>query len=374
MSLLFLKKYLYPAVVISGSIIGVGFFSLPYVAMKSGFWLTLFYFFILSIIVLSIHLIFTDISLKTPDYKRFPGFVGHYLGKWGKLFSFFSTIISSYGVLLAYLIVGSGFLKNIMQPYFGGRYIFYVLLYFLFVNTIVWFGIKAVSKAELWVLFLLFLSVIFIFIKGINYIDFSNLFVATDSYKISNLFFPYGPILFSLWGVSLIPEAEEMLKSNKRIIKKVVIISTLIPAAFYLFFTFFVFSITGNQTTESALLGLRQVLGSNATLLVFLTGLFSTITAYIVHALTLKKVFSYDLQIKNWQAFLMTCSVPLILFLAGLNSFIGLISFIGGILLGIDGILILLMYKKIGGKKIIIYPLALIFLLGIFYEVIYFLK
>ena len=47
---------------------------------------------------------------------------------------------------------------------------------------------------------------------------------------------------------------------------------------------------------------------------------------------------------------------------------------VGGILLGIDGILILLMYKKIGGKNILIYPLSLVFLLGVIYEIIYFIK
>jgi len=34
----------------------------------------------------------------------------------------------------------------------------------------------------------------------------------------------------------------------------------------------------------------------------------------------------------------------------------------------------LLMYKKIGGKKAVIYPLALVFLLGIIYEIIYFVQ
>jgi hypothetical protein len=60
--------------------------------------------------------------------------------------------------------------------------------------------------------------------------------------------------------------------------------------------------------------------------------------------------------------------------LLGLNSFIPLISLIGGVLLGIDGILILLIYKKIGGKNVIIYPLSLVFLLGVIYELIYFIK
>ena len=70
----------------------------------------------------------------------------------------------------------------------------------------------------------------------------------------------------------------------------------------------------------------------------------------------------------------MTCFTPMILFLLGLKSFIPLLSFTGGVFLGIDGILILLMYKKIGGKNIIIYPLSLVFLLGVIYEIIYFIK
>ncbi len=370
MHLSFFRKYLYPVVVISGSIIGVGFFSLPYVAMKSGIWLTLFYFFILSIIVLTIHLIFAEISLKTPDFKRFPGFVGFHLGNKWKIFALFSTIISSYAVLLAYLIVGSEFLKNILQPYFGGESFIYAIIYFSFISAIIWFGIKAVEKVELWVLCLLFFSIIFIFIKSFWQINISNIFVLPNTLNFSNLFLPYGAILFSLWGVTLIPEAEEMIGKDKRSMKKVVIISTLIPVAFYIFFTFLILSITGTNTTESAFIGLAKYLG-DFSVIIFFIGMFTTITACIAQGLTLKKVFNYDLKIKKWQAFVMTCSVPMILFLMGFNSFIELISFIGGVLLGINGILILLIYKKIGGKKIIIYPLALIFLLGIFYEIIY---
>lgn len=379
--------------VLSGSIIGVGFFSLPYIAMKVGWLLMLVYFFVLSAVVIIIHLIFAEISLKTPDYKRFPGFVGYYLGGWGKIFSLCSTIISSYGVLLVYLIVGGEFLTKLMQPTFGGNYILYAFIYFLFVSLIIWLGIKAVAKVELWVLCLLVLSIIFIFIKGFLHIELSNVFISNFEFQTSNLFLPYGPILFSLWGVSLIPEVEEMIKNDKKSIKKIIIAATLVPAVFYIFFTFLILSITGIYTTESALIGIKDFLGNSTASIVFLTGMLTTITACIAQGLTLKKVFIYDLKIKNWQAFVMTCAVPLILFLLGLKSFIGLVSFIGGVLLGIDGILILLMYKKIypvksseagasvkqklfnywvGGKRIIIYLLTIIFLLGIIYEIFYF--
>ncbi len=376
----FFKKYVYPVAVISGSIIGVGFFSLPYIALKSGTWVMLVYFFVLTGVVLTIHLIFAKISLKTPDFKRFPGFVKYYFGKYAQALSLFSTILGYYGVLLIYLIVGSEFLANILQPYFGGSSTLYAILYFLFVSCVIWLGIRAVSKIELLVLSILFLSVIFIFAKGFLQSRFLNVFLFSPDFSsssfgfksVSNLFLPYGAILFSLWGVGLIPEAEEMQSNDKRFIKKIVLAATLIPAIFYVFFTFLILSITGPQTTEFALTGLRDFLGENLSLIVFFIGMSSTITACIAQGLTLKKVFAYDLKIKNWQAFVMTCSVPMILYLLGLKSFIGLISFIGGVLLGIDGIFILLMYKKIGGKKNIIYPLSFVFLLGIVYQIFYF--
>ena len=90
-------------------------------------------------------------------------------------------------------------------------------------------------------------------------------------------------------------------------------------------------------------------------------------------ALCGKKTLIVDVKIKHWQAFVMTCCPPMILFLLGLNSIMPILSIVGGVILGIDGILILLMYKKIGGKKIIIYPLSIVFLLGAIYEVVYFL-
>jgi len=56
------------------------------------------------------------------------------------------------------------------------------------------------------------------------------------------------------------------------------------------------------------------------------------------------------------------------------KQFIPVISFVGGVMLGIDGILILLMYRKIKPKQILVYPLFLILFGGIIYEIIYFLR
>jgi hypothetical protein len=189
-----------------------------------------------------------------------------------------------------------------------------------------------------------------------------------------NWFLPYGPILFSLWGASIIPEAEEMIPDKKHLLKKILVSAILIPIFVYLLFTFLVLGITGTQTTESALGGLGKALGSGFMSLVFLFGFLTTFNAFLSAGVTLKKSFLYDLKIERKIAWAITCFVPLILFLMGIKSFIPIISIIGGVTIGIDGILILLMYHKINRKNILVYPLILIFIFGIIYEIIYFVK
>jgi len=365
-----LKNYIYPIVTISGSIIGVGFFSLPYITMKVGIWIMLAYFLVLGFLVILIHLMYSEVALKTPDYKRFPGFVGFHLGKWFGKFSLVSTTLGSFGVLLVYLIIGSEFLSNVFLPIFGGSKLLYVFIFFILASLIIYFGIKIVSKIELGVLIFLLLVLLMIFIKGFFQIKIENLFVGNMDYGIKNLFLPYGAVMFSLWGTGMIPEVEEMLEEKKSI-KKIVTIAILIPAIIYLVFIFLVLGITGNGTTESALVGLKSFLGSGLASLGVLIGVATTFVGFITLGLTLKKMLIYDLKIKSFHSWAIVCFVPLILFLIGLNSFIGLISFIGGVLLGIDGILILLMYKKIGGKNLLIYPLSLIFIFGIIYELVF---
>lgn len=367
----FFKHYVYPIATLSGSIIGVGFLSLPYVASKVGIWPMLFYFLILTVVVVCIHVIFSEIALKTPDFKRWPGFLEFYFGNWAKKAILVPIILGSFGVLLAYLIVGSHFLYAIFSPMFGGDVFLYVFLYFIILSLAVYFGIKAISRLEFWAIVALLVSLCLIFIKGFSQISISNLLIQDTGYGIQDFFLPYGAILFSLWGTALIPEAEEMIRGHKKSLKGIVIVGTLIPAIIYLSFTFLVLGITGSATTESALIGVSNVLGNGLTSVILFVGVITTFTAFMAQGLFLKKVFVYDLKVNEKVSWVLVCLTPLILFLLGLNSFIPIISFVGGVLLGIDGILILIIYQKIGGKKIVAYPLMAVFVLGIIYTLFF---
>lgn len=364
------KTFIYALSTLSGTIIGVGLFALPYITSKVGFWVILGYVLVLGTLVILVHLFFGELALKTPDLKRLPGFAKFHLGNWAEKIAYFSTILGAFGAILAYLIVGGEFLTELFSPIFGGGNLIYTLFYFIVGAALIFFGIKAIVKFEFWGLVLFFVILIAIYLRAFPFLKLTNLFPSPD---LKYLFLPYGPILFSLWGASLIPEIEEMLGERKYLLKKIILIATLIPILIYLLFIFLILGITGAQTTESALAGLRNFLGDRIVSLFLCFGIITTFTSFIALGLTLKRVFCYDLKLKENLAWLITCFFPLILFLIGMKHFISVIAFVGAVMLGIDGILILLMYQKVTKKKFV-YPLILIFLAGILYEIIYFLK
>ena len=374
-------RLIYALATLSGTIIGAGLFALPYITSKIGFPIILGYFLILGTLVILIHLFFGELALKTPDLKRLPGFAKLYLGKWGEKIAFISSIVGIFGAILAYLIVGGEFLAELMSPVFGGNPLLWTLFYFLAGAILIFLGIKTIAKIEFWGLILFFLILMAIFFRGFPQIQWLNLFPSPD---FTHLFLPYGVILFSLWGAALIPEVEEMLapppnfgpavKEKRDLLRKVIPIAILIPIFVYLFFIYLILGITGPQTTESALTGLRNLLGDGIVSLALFFGVLTTFTSFITLGLTLKKVFWYDLKMNKNLSWALTCFPPLILFLIGVKHFIPVIVFVGAVMLGIDGILILSMYKKIKPKNLLIYPLILILAGGIIYEIIYFIK
>lgn len=363
-------KIVYAIATLSGTIIGVGLFGLPYITLKMGFWVILGYFIVLGALAIVIHLFLGEIALKTPDYKRLPGFAEIHLGKKGKIVSYVSTVFGLFGALLAYLIVGGEFLAELLSPFLGGSVLIYIFLYFVIGSFIIFYGIKAIEKVEFWGLILFFAILLTIFFKGRPSVT-SEIFFPVPDW--GSFFLPYGVILFSLWGAALIPEVEEMLGKQKKNLLKIIPVAILIPIVVYIFFIYLILGITGFQTTETALPGLKAVLGDGIVSLALVFGLLTTFTSFITLGLTLKKVFWFDLKLKKNLAWAITCFLPLILYLIGFKSFIAVIGVVGGIMLAVDGILVLLMYGKIRPERaFLIYPLILFFLGGIVYSIIYF--
>lgn len=366
------KKFILATSVLAGTIIGVGFFSLPQLTNKVGLGIMLSYFVILGGLTLLIHILFGEVALATPDFLRLPGYAKIHLGAKGKNVALITMILGTYGSILAYLIIGGKFLAGLGLPLIGNNELLATLLYFAVGAVLIYLGINPIAKIDFWSLIIMILIFGTIFVSGSHGFKIENFFAKTD---FSKIFLPYGPILFSLWGASMIPEIEEMLGKNKKALKRVIITSLVFTAIVYLAFIFLVLGISGSKTSSDAISGLKDFVSNKVLGLGLALGLMTTFTSFIALSLTIKKVFAYDLKIKPVAAFVLSCSVPLILFLLGFQDFLKVISFVGGIMLGIEGILILLMYKKIKpGKMALVYPLILVFLGGILYEITSFLR
>lgn len=367
---------------LTGTIIGAGLFSLPYITSKVGILVMLFYFLILSAATILIGLIYGEIALRTKEYHRLPGYAEKYLGDKFKKIAFFSNTLGLTGSLLAYLIIGGNFLGSILNFSFGKNVYIYVLIFFVIGAILTFFGIKSIARVESF-LFLLFIFIlVFIFYKAFFIIDINNLF----NFNAKYLFLPYGAVLFSLSGTTLIPEVEEMLSKNPKKLKKVIIGSILIAAITYLFFIYLILGITGNNVSQDAITGLKNYLGSGIVALALTFGLLTVFTSFITISLTLKKILWYDLRLKKNLAWLIACFAPLILFLLGFDNFISVIILTGGVMLGIDIIIIILIYlkaKKEGDVRpayslslpyLFLYFIIIFFIIGIIYEIIYFIK
>ena len=168
-------KIIYSISIISGTVIGAGLFALPYLTLKVGMPIMIIYLIVLGFIAILIHYFFAELALKTKDFIRLPGFVLHYLGKWGYRVALFSGIMGLLGSCLIYLIIGGEFLEALFSPYFGGNSTSYTILYFAAGAFIIFFGIKALDKVQFWGLVLFLLTLIGIYYRGNSYLDLSNL-------------------------------------------------------------------------------------------------------------------------------------------------------------------------------------------------------
>ena len=367
-----------------GTVVGVGIFGLPFVAEKSGFLVVVGYFLFMVVIATITHLFFGEVTLSIKRTYRLPGYVGEYLGEGWKKISFLITATGLFGALLVYLIVGGQFSNLLLSPVFGGSQEIYTIIFFVFASYFVFRGIKNISEVELFLL-LVFLSILtMFFVRFFPFINLLNL----EKINLKHFAFPFGIVLFSLWGTAIVPEVKEMLatsisdkKELSSALRTIIITGLIFSSIIYIFFIFIILGVSGSNTSREAIFGMEQFLSSGSIVIKmgFLFGIISCFTSFLAIALTLKKIFWYDFGVPKNFSWALACFLPLIFFLAGARQFIEVINFTGAIAVGSEGIVIVFLYKtflaKKFGKKMnkIYYSLIPIFILGIIFELSHFL-
>ena len=376
------KNFFYATAILIGTIVGAGMFGIPYVVAHSGFLIGAIFLLVLFGISLLLHLIYGEVVCRTKEKHRLIGYAEYYLGKWGKVITTFSVLFGLYGALLVYIIISGEFLSTIFSPIFGGSAFVYSLIFFAIGALAIFKGLILIKRLELVMTLLLVVIVLIILFAGIPSIDISNL----KTINLKYFFLSYGVIFWALGGGSAIPEIKEILRKDGKKYKKIIILGTVIPAILYFLFMFVVVGITGINTTPEAIDGLANFLGKEVIILGAIFGILAIITSFFTTGLNLKKTLWYDYKINKHLSWFLACSIPLIGFLLGLRQLIPIIGFLGVVLGALNGTAIILIYKK--AKKtgdqepeynlklssIVTYALIGIFVLGLIYQIIYFVK
>ena len=337
--------------VLIGTIIGAGVFTLPYVAVHSGLITTLIWLIIVSFIITYLHLAFGEIVLRTKKEFRLPGYVGHYLNSSAKKLILLITFFTFSFSLLIYLLLGSQFLKVILNSVWANFSFpqgFLVIFLWLLFSSAILSKSKRLSKINFYLSFAL-LSLFFIIIifalphfqtENINLFNFTNHW---------GWLIPYGVLFFALNGMVAVPEAIKVLEARggkKEKLKKVIIIGTLIPAFCYLAFILAVVGVSGSFTTLEAIEGLKGVLGNSIILLGAILGFLAVSTSYLIFASYIKSSFINDFKWSRFISYFLVIVGPLLLYCLHLENLVKLISFMGGMLGGMEGVMLILVLRK----------------------------
>lgn len=341
-----------------GTIIGVGMFGLPFVAAKAGVVTALFYLLVFGIITGLVHLLYFEVALHTSHKHRLTGYVGLYLGRRWKTVTFVQGLISLWGTLLVYTIIGAKFLNiiigEVISQYSSHQETILGTLFFVISALIVAKGSYTVGKQEFFFSVPLIVIIIILFFRALSSPSFSlQGLVAVDS---SYWILPYGVTLFSLAGFSVIPTIKIILeqgeqKGHRFHFPLIIMLGTLIPAFLYMLFVIAVIGISGKATTADALSGLEQFLGKGIISLGALLGVLAIYTSFISIGDELKNTFINDYKMPSFPANLFTFSVPLLFYLFDVRDFVLLANFVGAIMGGYVGVIVVLLFWEIVKKR-----------------------
>ncbi|MDD5342726.1 MAG: aromatic amino acid transport family protein [Patescibacteria group bacterium] len=372
------KKTFNSIAIIVGTAIGAGIFGLPYAISKAGYLVGLFYLIGLGIVSVILLMAYGEVVLRTREKYQIIGYTKHYLGNNWRMVGVVSFLFGITGALIAYTIGVGEFLYSLIGQYFGGSAYAYSLIYFIVVSLIVLAGLGMVLKFEGYLILALIIIVGLIIVAGLPKLSLDNLLVFNPKF----LFLPYGVVLFALSAASAIPDATHELADKKKLYR-VVKIGMIVPLIIYILFSTVIVGVCGASTHEGAILGLKPYIGNWILTIGALFGVLTMTTSFLALGLVIKDIYRIDFRLPKFWAWLIAMTPPLLIFLFKLTNFVSVISLVGGVMGGFDGIIILLMWRKarkFGNRKpecqINIaqwfqYFMILIFSAGIIYEIYY---
>ncbi|OHA66703.1 MAG: hypothetical protein A3C82_00565 [Candidatus Wildermuthbacteria bacterium RIFCSPHIGHO2_02_FULL_47_12] len=330
-----------------GTIVGAGIFGIPFAMLKSGIVPGLFYLFLLGGIICLLHLFFGEVCLRTSGKHRLVGYAAIYLGKRGKVLATLTLLFVLVGTLLAYLILVGEFSEIVFGSFLPFSSTIFTVVFSICAFFLVLSGRQLITKIEFFtnIVFIAAIAGLLVFALphvqsiAVPLFDFSNL---------SNLFLPFGVLLFAFAGFEAVPEVMSFLRDRNARTKldNVIIWSSVVVGAFFLLFSLIVLGVSGLATTPDAFSGLVPFLGQSIIAFGALIGIVIIADSFLVIGNYLKNSLRHDFNLPYVPSALIALCVPLALFLLGFREFIAVVGVVGGVMGAVEGVLVMLMFRK----------------------------
>lgn len=347
------KKFFLPVSMLAGAIIGAGVFSLPYVLRPLGAGLAMFYIAVIAAALTLVHLLYADIVLRVPGNRNFVGLARLFFGRAATYLAVVMTVVQAFFVLLIYLALSASFAQILGITVWWGVYVFWALgSLTLFVNVRRFAAVEFVITAGM----IAALSALFAW--GARYGTF--LLPTIVSIPALTFLLPIGPLLFSLSGRVSVAETVEYHRAigfDARSLRRSIVWGTLVPAIFYAFFVAAIWFISGSPTAD-AVSGLSSLLPPALLMVVAALGLLSLFSSYIAVALNARNILVSDLRVSRFSSAALVVLIPAVLYATGIRDFLTLVGIAGGIFLSVEGIFILVMWRRAAAKFPVSAPLV----------------
>ncbi|MEM0142793.1 MAG: aromatic amino acid transport family protein [Candidatus Parvarchaeum sp.] len=352
-----------------GTIVGGGILALPYAIEKSGFLEGIAMLLLIGFASILITMYTGELSSHFKKLHQLPVIISKYTGKRLRILILIFQILTIYGAQIAYL---TG-IALVMVFLFHLPYAVSILLVFLLTLPLIYKGYKLVEDAETPMLFIKVALIAAAALSVITLVKDANFY----AYNITSLFGPFGIILFSFTGYTVIPEVKEELGGTKKL-TSVIVLSYLISILLYVFFVFSFVGAFGHSVSIVATDGIHSIYYE---ILFSLTTLFLLLTPYIALSLVLADSFTYDFGIGRKPSLFLSLAAPFAIAFFDFN-FESILDVTGGIFISILAIMILfaviierkrkekkqIKYLVPGGMYLIVFTF-IVMLLGLAYTI-----
>ncbi|WP_116964578.1 amino acid permease [Fastidiosibacter lacustris] len=222
--------------IITGTSVGAGMLAIPATVAACGFWLASFLLVTVWFVMMLTALLLAEVNLAMPDGTNFSRMAYITLGKSGQIITWVAYLLLLYSLTAAYTVGGGNLVASGLDKLgIGLPVTVNNALFVLVLGLFVYMGTTTVDHTNKILMFIKFLA-FFAFVIAILP-EVQQTFIDTKTRSINYIWITF-PILITSFGFHhIIPTLRSYVKSDRRTLRKSIILGSFIPLVIYFIWT-----------------------------------------------------------------------------------------------------------------------------------------